>query len=92
MVTGNSAKILVSLLEKADFIDLLKYTRKNAQVVTSLQTSCSKFTGCQQVVFALLVPSFCNKLGTSCYQLVTSLMALSDLLQGCFNKSVTIMM
>ena len=51
MVTGNSAKILVSLLEKADFIDLLKYTRKNAQVVTSLQTSCSKSvhrlsTGC----------------------------------------------
>jgi hypothetical protein len=35
------------------------YTRKNAQVVTSPQTSCynSLFTSCQQVVFALLVPS-----------------------------------
>ena len=32
------------------------YTRKNAQVVTSPQTSCYK-TVCSQVVFALLVPS-----------------------------------
>jgi hypothetical protein len=30
------------------------------QVVTNL------FTSCQQVVFALLVPSCCNKFGTSC--------------------------
>ena len=41
------------------FVD---YTRKNAQVVTSLQTSCNKSvhklsTSCQQVVFGLLVPS-----------------------------------
>jgi hypothetical protein len=35
------------------------YTRKNAQVVTNL------FTSCRQVVFALLVPSCCNKFGTS---------------------------
>jgi hypothetical protein len=55
------------------------------QVVTNL------FTCCGQVVFALLVPSCCNKFGTSCYQHVTSLMALSDLLQGCSNKSDTIM-
>jgi hypothetical protein len=55
------------------------------QVVTNL------FTSCQQVVFALLDPSCCNKFGTSCYQLVTNLMALSDLLQGCSSKSDTVM-
>jgi hypothetical protein len=55
------------------------------QVVTNL------FTSCQQVVFALLVPSCCNNFGTSCWQLVTSLMALSDLSQGCSNKSDTVM-
>ena len=58
------------------------------QVVTSL------FTSCQQVVFALLVPSLlqvcCNNFGTSRQQLVTTLMALSDLLQGCTNKSDTV--
>ena len=48
------------------------------QVVTSL------FTSCRQVVFALLVPSCSNKFGTS-------LMALSDLLQGrqVWNKLLT---
>jgi hypothetical protein len=51
------------------------------QVVTNL------FTSCQQVVFALLVPSCCNKFGTTCSQPVTSLMALSDLLQGCSNNT-----
>ena len=59
------------------------------QVVTNLLTSC------QQVVFALLVPCCCNKFGTSCSQLGTSLMALSDLLtrmlQGSSNKSDTVM-
>jgi hypothetical protein len=40
------------------------YTRKPTQVVTVLQTS--PFTSCRQVVFALLVPSCCNKFGTSC--------------------------
>jgi BTB/POZ domain-containing protein 7 len=41
-----------------------KYTRKNAQVVTNLQQTCSNAvpTTCQQDVFALLVPS----LLTSC--------------------------
>ena len=34
-------------------------------------------------------PCCCNKFGTSCQQLVTGLMALSDLLQGCSNKSGT---
>jgi hypothetical protein len=64
------------------------------QVVTNL------FTSCQQVVFALLVPSCCNKFGT--YKLlttyVTSLMALSDLvykvlitslIQPWYKKNVT---
>ena len=37
-------------------------------VVTGLQTSCYKSVhmSCRQVVFALLVPSCCNKFGTSC--------------------------
>ena len=59
------------------------YTRKKL-VVASLPTSC------QQVVFALLVPSteqVWNKLST----VVTTLLILSDLLQGCSNKSDTVM-
>ena len=40
-------------------------------IVTSRYKSANKvvinlFTSCQQVVFALLVPSYCNKFGTSC--------------------------
>ena len=52
-----------------------KYTRKNTQVVTNLQQTCSNAvpTTCQQDVFALLVPS----LLTSCERLV------DNLLQGC---------
>jgi hypothetical protein len=34
-----------------------------------------------QDVFALLVPSCCDKSGTSCYPLVTRLMTVTDLLQ-----------
>jgi DNA repair exonuclease SbcCD ATPase subunit len=41
------------------------YTRKNAQQVCK-QVVTSLLTSCQQVVFALLVPSCCNKFGTSC--------------------------
>jgi hypothetical protein len=57
------------------------------------QVVTNQFTSCQQVVFALLVPSCCDKFGTSCQQLVTSLMALSDLYlwQSCSNKSDTVM-
>ena len=40
---------------KTGVLYTLPYTRKNAQVVTSLQTSL--FASCQQVVFALLVPN-----------------------------------
>jgi hypothetical protein len=59
------------------------YTRKTAQVVTDLQTSCSKVLSSRyQDVFALLVPpSCCDKSGTSCYHLVTRLMTVTDLLQ-----------
>jgi hypothetical protein len=48
------------------------YTRKNAQVVTNLQQTCSNAvpTTCQQDVFALLVPS----LLTSCQRLVDKLL------------------
>ena len=41
--------LFAHLLQVVRFLRV--YTRKNAQVVTSL------FTSCQQVVFALLVPS-----------------------------------
>jgi hypothetical protein len=58
------------------------YTRKNAQVVTDLQTSCNRLLSSRyQDVFALLVPSCCDKSGTSCYHLVTKLMTVTDLLQ-----------
>jgi hypothetical protein len=55
---------------------LLIHTRKNAQVVTNLQQTCSNAvpTTCQQDIFALLVPS----LLTSCQRLV------DNLLQGCW--------
>jgi hypothetical protein len=35
-----------------------------------------------QDVFALLVPSCCDKSGTSCYHLLTKLMPITDLLQA----------
>ena len=50
-----------------------------SQVVTDLQTSW--LSSRYQDVFALLVPSCCDKSGTSCYHLVTSLMTVTDLLQ-----------
>ena len=65
-------------------------TRKNAQVVTGLQTSCYKSvhklsTSCVRTAFSY---SCCNKFGTIYInKLVTSLMALSDLLQRCSNTS-----
>ena len=61
------------------------YTHKNAQV-TSLQTSCYKSVHmqpvdklCSHCLFLVVV--------TSLEQAVNNLMALSDLLQGCSNKS-----
>jgi hypothetical protein len=58
------------------------YTRKNAQVVPDLQTSCNKVVVKPiQDVFTLLVLSCCDKSGTSCYHLVTRLMTVTDLLQ-----------
>jgi hypothetical protein len=50
-------------------------TCKNAQVATRLLSSR------YQDVFALLVPSWRDKSGTSCYHLVTRLMTVTDLLQ-----------
>jgi hypothetical protein len=54
------------------------HTRKNAQVVTNLQQTCTNAvpTTCQQDVFALLVPS----LSTTCYKVV-ELNASTSLLQ-----------
>jgi hypothetical protein len=63
-------------------------TRKLLQVCKQVVTNL--FTSWRQVV--LLVPSCCNKFGTSCQQLVASLMAFSDLLQGCSDKSDAVMM
>jgi hypothetical protein len=53
----------------------MAYTRKNAQVVTNLQQTCSNAvpTTCQQDVFALLVPSV----------LTSSQRSVDNLLQGC---------
>ena len=78
--SDNAIKLVTTHVKTHKLLQVCK------QVVTNLLTSCS-----QQVVFALLVPSCCNKFGTSCSQLATSLMALSDLLQGCSNKSDTVM-
>ena len=64
-----------------------QYTRKNAQVVTSLQTSCNKSV--HKLSTTLLVSDLLqqvrNKLLTTC----NKLMALSDLLQVV--KSDTVM-
>ena len=55
--------------------ELSEYTRKNAQVVTNLQQTCSNAVPktCQQDVFVLLIPNML----TSCQRLV------GNLLQGC---------
>jgi hypothetical protein len=66
--------LLTDLLQDMRFLRVY-YIRKNAQVVTNLQQTCSNTvaTTCQQDVFALLVPS----LLTSYQRLV------ENLLQGC---------
>jgi hypothetical protein len=48
------------LNEKTIHVKTHKLLQVCKQVVTNL------FTSCQQVVFALLVPSCCNKFGTGC--------------------------
>ena len=73
----NSEQFVVSrcCIIVVSYLEVRKYTRKNAHVVTNLQQTCSNAvpTTCQQDVFALLVPS----LLTSCQRLV------ENLLQGC---------
>jgi hypothetical protein len=59
---------------------------KTAQVATDLPTSCSKVV--VKDVFALLVPSCCNKSGTSCHRLVTSWMTATGLLQKFFQQDI----
>ena len=51
------------------------YTRKNVEVVAGLQTSCYKSAH-------KLSTSYCNTFTTSCYQLVTSLMAYLVIVVG----------
>ena len=54
------------------FLDITNYTRKNAQVVTNLQQTCSNSasTSCQQDVFARVVPSLLQQ---TCSDLLTIL-------------------
>ena len=66
------------------------YTRKNAQVVPDLQTSCNKVVVKPiQDVFALLVPSCCDKSGTSCYQSFYKVDDGNRLATSCSNKTNT---
>jgi hypothetical protein len=62
----------------------LYYTRKNAQVATNLQQTCSNAvsTTCQQDVFALLVPC----LLITCYYKVVE---LNRLVASCSNNSLS---
>jgi hypothetical protein len=54
-------------------------TRKLLQICKQVVTRLLRSR--YQDVFALLVPSCCDKSGTSCYHLVTRLMTVTDLLQ-----------
>jgi hypothetical protein len=54
-------------------------TRKLLQICTQVVTRL--LSSRYQDVFSLLVPSCCDKSGTSCYHLVTRLMTVTDLLQ-----------
>jgi hypothetical protein len=57
-------------------------SRQIAQVVTDLQQAVTRLlSSWYQDVFALLVPSCCDKSETSCYHLVTRLMMVTDFLQ-----------
>jgi hypothetical protein len=80
-------------------IDHTTHVKTHKLLQVCKQVIRNLFTSCRQVVFALLVPSCCNKFGTSCYQHVTSLMTLLDLLQvvitsliWSYNKNVTRLM
>ena len=69
-----------------------RYTRKKAQVVTYLQTSCIRLLSSryQLDVFALLVPSCCDKSGTSRYHLVTRLVMVTDKLATSYSNKIII--
>ena len=60
---------------------IFSYTRKNL-------TSCKKFVN---KLSSHCLSQVVIKFGTSCYQFVTTLLILSGLLQGCSNKSDTVM-
>ena len=71
---------------------LFLFTR--VKVVTNLYTTCNKsvhklLSNCVRSAGSKLFNL--NKFGTSCQQLVTSLIRLSDSLQGCSNKTDTVM-
>ena len=70
------------------------YARKNAQVVTNLQTSCNKYvekllTCCVRT--ACLVPSFSEQLWNKLLATCNKLDGTTSLLQGCSNKTDTVM-
>ena len=52
--------LIVGMWQSSTHVKTHKLLQVCKQVVTNL------FTSCQQVVFALLVPSCCNKFGSSC--------------------------
>ena len=51
-----------------------------ARLIQAVRNKLLRASRCQNV-FALLVPSCCDKSGTSCYRLVTRLMTITYLLQ-----------
>ena len=59
-------------------------TRKLLQICKQVVTRL--LSNRYQDMFALLVPSCCDKSGTSCYHLVTRLITVTDLLQSLFQQ------
>jgi hypothetical protein len=60
---AGSHRILVNIVI---IVHLTIYTHKNAKLQVCKQVVTNLFTSCRQVVFALLVPIFCDELLTTC--------------------------
>jgi hypothetical protein len=60
---AGSHRILVNIVI---IVHLTIYTHKNAKLQVCKQVVTNLFTSCRQVVFALLVPIFCDKLLPTC--------------------------
>jgi hypothetical protein len=81
-------KMYIYAHDKLNLTVFWKYMRKNAQVVTNLQQTCSKSapTTCQQDVFALPITACCDGLVATCWQTCSNL--LTDMYQGCCDNAV----